>query len=48
MSVIPAIQEAEVGEWSSMVHPHKSTRLYLKNKLKTKGLGVWLRGIAVA
>jgi hypothetical protein len=36
MLIIPAIQEAEVGESWSEVDPGESMRLYLKNKLKLR------------
>jgi hypothetical protein len=40
MPVIPATKEAEVGESRSEVNLSKvSRRLYLKNKIKAKGLG---------
>jgi hypothetical protein len=39
MLIIPAIQEAEVGESWSEVDPGESMRLYLKNKLKLKNWG---------
>jgi hypothetical protein len=40
MPVILARWEVEVGESPA---PGKSTRPYLKNKLKQKGLEVWLK-----
>jgi hypothetical protein len=44
-TVIPATQEAEVVGSKLGTRLGKSMRLYLKNKLKTKGLGlgVWLQ-----
>jgi hypothetical protein len=41
--VVPSAQEAEVGGSQFKVSPGKSLRLHLKNKLKTKGLGMWLK-----
>jgi hypothetical protein len=43
MPVIPATQEAEVGGSQSKFAPGKIERPYLKNKLKQKELGVWLK-----
>jgi hypothetical protein len=43
MSVIPAAQEEEVGGLQSEASQCKSARPYLKNKLKEKGVGVWLK-----
>jgi hypothetical protein len=40
MPVTPATLEAEVGGSPSETTPGKSTRSYLKKKLKTKGLRV--------
>jgi hypothetical protein len=42
MPVFLATLEVEVGESQSEAGLGKSTRLYLKNKLKLKGLGLWL------
>jgi hypothetical protein len=39
LPVISATQEVEVGGLQSEAHPGKSTRFYLKNKLKQKGWG---------
>jgi hypothetical protein len=41
--LIPAIQEVEVGESQSKAGLGKSTRPYLKNKLKAKRTGLWLK-----
>jgi hypothetical protein len=43
MPVIPAIWEVEVVGLPSEVGPGKSTRIYLKNKLKQIGLSMWLK-----
>jgi hypothetical protein len=43
MPIIPPAQEAEVGELQSKTNPSKSTKPSLKNKLKAKGLRVWLK-----
>jgi hypothetical protein len=40
MPVIPATWEVEVGGWLFEAGSDKSSRPYLKNKLKAKGLGV--------
>jgi hypothetical protein len=42
-TIIPSIQEAEVGESLSKAGPSKSTRPSLKNRTKVKGLRVWLK-----
>jgi hypothetical protein len=41
--VIPATQKVEAGTSQSEEGPSKSVRPYLKNKLKQKGMGVWVR-----
>jgi hypothetical protein len=42
MSLIPALQEVEIGgSGSESVLGKKSTRLYLKDKLRAKGLSAW-------
>jgi hypothetical protein len=46
-SIIPANWETEVRLWFQ-TNPVKSTGLYLKNKLKTKGLGCGSSGIVLA
>jgi hypothetical protein len=40
MAVIPAIQEAQVGESRFEASPRAKAEYYLKNKLKLKGLGL--------
>jgi hypothetical protein len=44
--VIPATQEAELGVSPSETSTGKSTRSYLRNQLKVKGLGPGSRGKA--
>jgi hypothetical protein len=41
-AIIPALREVEVGGSQSEASLSKSLRPYLKNKLRAKGLGVWL------
>jgi hypothetical protein len=41
MLIIPATQEVKVGGLQSQTGPGKSARLYLKNKLKAKVVGMW-------
>jgi hypothetical protein len=43
MLAIPATWEAEVGGWKSEVDLGKSVRPYLKNELKAKRAGLWLK-----
>jgi hypothetical protein len=44
MTAIPATQEVEVGgSLSETILDKVSVRPYLTNKLKSKGLGAWLR-----
>jgi hypothetical protein len=43
MTVIPPTWEVETGRLWFKVRPEKSMRGYLKNKLKSKGLGVGLK-----
>jgi hypothetical protein len=42
-AVIPSTQEVEVEGWCSEPSQDKSIRPYLKNKLKAKGLAMWLK-----
>jgi hypothetical protein len=44
----PSLLEAEVGGFSSNASPGKSTRPYMKNKLKAKGLGECSNGGTLA
>jgi hypothetical protein len=43
MSIIPATPEVEVKDRCPSLDPGKSKIPYLKNKLKTKELGAWLK-----
>jgi hypothetical protein len=43
MPIIPATQEVEVGVLQFNTGLDKNSRPYLKNKLKQKQLGTWLK-----
>jgi hypothetical protein len=43
MSIIPVTLEAGIGELRSEANLDTSLRPYLKNKLKAKRLGAWLK-----
>jgi hypothetical protein len=43
MPTVPATWEVKIEVSWSEANPSKSKRPYLKNKLKAKGLGVWLK-----